>query len=167
MLTLGGVTLAVHLLSYTIVDASVFKAPPALPRVLVHIIDTACPDSGQEISKPTPLVGHIDCRPISKEGVLQQEGLLDVFGAPNAKLHAHASSNGWDGLSGRSQQQNSCVLLTVHLTWIQRFLAHDASITFVACCIGLSCLLLQWQPFALCGCVGGGLAGKLLSYSRS
>ncbi len=82
----GGMTLAVHLLSYIRVDTSVFKAPPALPQVLVHIIDAACPDSGQEISKPTPLVGHIDCRPISEEGVLRQEGLLDVFGAPNTKI---------------------------------------------------------------------------------
>jgi hypothetical protein len=82
----GGVTLAVHLLSYKRVDASVFKAPPALPWVLAHIIDAVCPDSGKKISKPTPLVGHVDCRPISKEGVLWQEVLLDVFVAPNAKI---------------------------------------------------------------------------------
>jgi hypothetical protein len=82
----GGVTLAVHLLSYIRVDASVFKAPPALPWVLAHIIDAACPDSGQEISKPTPLVGHIDCRLIREEGVLWQERLLDDFGAPKLKI---------------------------------------------------------------------------------
>jgi hypothetical protein len=79
----GGVTSAVHLLSYKNVVTSVFKAPPVLPWTLAHIIDAACPDAGREISKPAPLIGHWS---ISKEGVLWQEGLLDVFGAPNAKI---------------------------------------------------------------------------------
>ncbi len=147
----GGLTSAVHLLSSKKVDASVFKAPPALPRVLAHIIDTACPDSGQEISQPNPLVGHIDLRPISEEGVLRQEGMLNVFGAPNLKI--------------------ACPCVFKFLGWTQppllakEFLrAFDSPLNMDvmlldSCCerhihscfIGLSQLLLQWQFFALCG----------------
>jgi hypothetical protein len=72
-------TSAVHLLSHKNVDSSVFKAPPALPWVLVHIINAASLVAGQEIGESTPFVGPVACRPISEEGVLWQERLLDVF----------------------------------------------------------------------------------------
>ncbi len=99
---IGGLTSAVHLLSHKHVDASVFKASPALPWDLVHIIDAACLDVGQETGEPIPFVGHIACRPISDKGVLRQEGLLDVFGAFNAKLHAHVFLSCQNGLSDHS-----------------------------------------------------------------
>ncbi len=68
-----GATSAVHLLSHKNVDASVFKAPPALPRVLACFIDAASPDAGQEIGEPTPFAGRVDCRYLSEEGILRQE----------------------------------------------------------------------------------------------
>ena len=63
-----------------------FKAPPVLPWVLAHIINAVSLDAGQEIGELTPFVGCIACRPISEEGVLWQEALLDVFGAPNVRI---------------------------------------------------------------------------------
>ncbi len=52
---------------------------------MAHIINAASPDAGQEIGEPTPFVGRVARKPISEEIVLWQEGLLDVFGAPNMR----------------------------------------------------------------------------------
>ncbi len=67
-------------------DPSVFMPPPALPRVLVHIINAALPNAAKEISKPPPLNDNVPCIPIKEGGILRQEGLLDVFGAPNVQI---------------------------------------------------------------------------------
>jgi hypothetical protein len=83
----GGVTSAIHnILSYKNVDSLVFTPPPALFWVLVHIINAALPNAAKEIGKPTPLLGLVLQMPIKENGVLQQEGLLDVFGAPNMRI---------------------------------------------------------------------------------
>jgi hypothetical protein len=74
----GGITSAIHLMSYKRVDPSVFVAPPSLPRVLAHIIDAAAPDAAKETPRTAPL-DSIPCAPIVSDGVLRSEGLFDVF----------------------------------------------------------------------------------------
>ncbi len=74
----GGVTSAFHLLSYYGVDATFFRPPPSLPRVLIHIINPATPNAAEEAPLPTPL-SIIPRSPIVSEGSLRSEGLLDVF----------------------------------------------------------------------------------------
>jgi len=51
----GGVTSAIHLISYWGVEDSVFDAPPALPRVLAHILNSASPDAAGDIDSPPAL----------------------------------------------------------------------------------------------------------------
>jgi hypothetical protein len=74
----GGVSSAVHLMSYCRVDPSVFTAPPFLPQVLAHIINPASPDAMREIPRPDPLKSTPRA-PIESGGVLCLEGLFDVF----------------------------------------------------------------------------------------
>jgi hypothetical protein len=51
----GGVTSGIHLLSSRGVDAAVFCPPPALPRILAHIVNAATPDPLREIELPCPI----------------------------------------------------------------------------------------------------------------
>ena len=91
----GGITSAIHLMSYKRVDPSVFVAPPSLPRVLAHIIDAAAPDAAKETPPPTPL-DSIPCAPIVSDGVLHSEGLFDVF-CPHLRIACPCmfKSTGW------------------------------------------------------------------------
>jgi hypothetical protein len=75
----GGVTSAFHLVSYWNVPDAVFDAPPALPRVLSHIINPASPDAAREIAAPPPPSATISRSVIVMEGLLRQEGLYDIF----------------------------------------------------------------------------------------
>jgi hypothetical protein len=75
----GGVTSAIHLISYWGVEDSVFDAPPALPRVLAHILNSTSPDAAQEIDSPPALPTETRHSPVLTDGLLRQEGLYDVF----------------------------------------------------------------------------------------
>ena len=72
----GGVTSGIHLLSSRGVDASVFRLPPALPRILAHIVNAATPDPSREIEFPCPIDAPIPRPPIVRDGMLQLEGLF-------------------------------------------------------------------------------------------
>jgi hypothetical protein len=74
----GGVTSAFHHLSYRGVDATFFRPPPSLPRVLIHIINPAAPNAAEEAPLPTPL-SIIPRSPIVFKGSLRSEGILNVF----------------------------------------------------------------------------------------
>jgi hypothetical protein len=91
----GGITSAIHLMSYKRVDPSVFVAPPSLPRVLAHIIDAAAPDAAKETPRPTPL-DSIPRAPIESDGVLRSEGLFYVF-RPHLRIACPCvfKSTGW------------------------------------------------------------------------
>ncbi len=69
----GGVTSAVHILSYKHVDPSVFTPPLVHPRVLAHIINAASTNTAKEFSKPPPLNNNIPRIPIKEGGILCQE----------------------------------------------------------------------------------------------
>jgi hypothetical protein len=75
----GGVTSGIHLLSFWGVDAVVFHPPPALPRILAHIVNAATPDPLREIEFPCPIDEPIPRAPIVRGGMLRLEGLFDVF----------------------------------------------------------------------------------------
>jgi hypothetical protein len=62
-----------------LVDAEVFRPPPALPRILAHIVNAATPDPSREIESPCPLDEPIPRAPIIRDGMLRLEGLFDVF----------------------------------------------------------------------------------------
>ena len=75
----GGVKSAIHLISYWGVKDSVFNAPPALPRVLAHILNSASPDAAQEIDSPPALPTETRHSPVLTDSLLRQEGLYNVF----------------------------------------------------------------------------------------
>ena len=76
----GGVSLGIHLLSFWGVDTAVFHPPPALPRILAHVVNAATPDDpSREIEFPCPIDVTILRAPIVRDGMLQLEGLFDVF----------------------------------------------------------------------------------------
>ena len=75
----GGVTSAFHLISSRGVDAAVFCPPPALPRILAHIVNAATPDPSREIESPCPIDEPVPRAPIVRDGMLRLEGLFDVF----------------------------------------------------------------------------------------
>ena len=75
----GGVTLGIHLISFQGVDAGVFHPPPALPRILAHIVNAATPDPSREIESPCPLDEPIPCAPIVRDGMLRLKDLFDIF----------------------------------------------------------------------------------------
>ena len=56
-----------------------FRPPPALPRILAHIVNAATPDPSREIEFPYPIDEPIPRAPIVRDGMLQLEGLFDVF----------------------------------------------------------------------------------------
>ena len=71
-----------------LVDAEVFRLPPALPRILAHIVNAATPDPSREIESPCPLDEPIPRAPIIRDGMLQLEGLFDVF-VPSVPVACH------------------------------------------------------------------------------
>jgi hypothetical protein len=75
----GGVSSGIHLLSFWGVDAAVFHPPPALPRILAHVVNAATPDPSREIEHPRPIEEPIPCAPIVRDGMLRLKGLFDVF----------------------------------------------------------------------------------------
>ena len=75
----GGVTSAIHLISYWGIKDSVFDAPPALPRVLAQILNSASPDAAREIDSPPALPTETRHSPVLMDGLLRQEGLYDLF----------------------------------------------------------------------------------------
>ena len=75
----GGVTSAIHLISYWGVEDSVFDAPPALPRVLAHILNSASPDAAGDIDSPPALPTETRHSPVLMDSLLRQEGLYNVF----------------------------------------------------------------------------------------
>jgi hypothetical protein len=75
----GGVTSAVHLMSYRGVDQSAFRPQQALPLVLAHILNAATLDASRDIVPPGPLNEPTPRSPIVVDGMLRQEGLFDVF----------------------------------------------------------------------------------------
>jgi hypothetical protein len=70
---------AVHLISFRGVEAEVFRPPPALPRILAHIVNAATPDPLREIESPCPIDEPVPRAPIVRDGMLRLEGLFDVF----------------------------------------------------------------------------------------
>ena len=75
----GGVSSGIHLLSFRGVDAAVFHPPPALPRILAHIVNAATPDPSREIELPCPIDAPIPRTPIVRDGMLRLIGLFNVF----------------------------------------------------------------------------------------
>ena len=71
--------MGVHLLAFRGVDAAVFNPPPALPRILAHIVNAATPDPSREIEFPCPIDEPILRAPIVRDSMLRLEGLFDVF----------------------------------------------------------------------------------------
>jgi hypothetical protein len=68
-----------HLMSFRGVEKASFRQSGSLPRVLAHIMNAATPDASQEIDPPKPITAPIPCPPIVRDGMLRQEGLLNVF----------------------------------------------------------------------------------------
>ncbi len=66
----GGVTSGFHLVSSRRVDVTAFRPPPALPQILMHILNAATPDSLRGIEPPPPIDGPIPCAPIVRDGML-------------------------------------------------------------------------------------------------
>ena len=60
-------------------DAALFHPPPALPRILAHIVNAATPDPSREIEPPCPIDEPVPRAPIVRDGMLRLEGLFDVF----------------------------------------------------------------------------------------
>jgi len=60
-------------------DATVFRPPPALPRILAHIVNAATPDPSREIEFLCPIDEPIPRAPIVRDGMLRLEGLFNVF----------------------------------------------------------------------------------------
>jgi hypothetical protein len=67
----GGVTSAVHLMSYRGVDQSAFQPQQALPQVLTHILNAATLDASRKIVPPGPLNKPIPRSPIVVDGMLR------------------------------------------------------------------------------------------------
>ena len=72
----GGVTSGIHLLRSRGVDDAVFRPPPALPRILAHIVYAATPDLSRETELPCPIDAPIPRIPIVRDGMLLLEGLF-------------------------------------------------------------------------------------------
>ncbi len=103
----GGVTSGFHLVSSWRVDVTAFHPPPALPQILVHILNAMTPDLSCEIEPPCPINEPIPCSPIVRDGMLCQDGRF-------SPLHVHASSKPLDGHSIRSQLKRYSVLSIHH-----------------------------------------------------
>jgi len=74
----GGVTNASHLVFFRGFASEAFAPPQCVPQVLKHLISPAAPGRYTPIDPPPRLRGHIPRTPIVVDGLLQQEGLLDV-----------------------------------------------------------------------------------------
>jgi len=81
----GGITSAVHGISFKGVDISIFTPSAPLPRTLRHVLSDATPDATQEISAPTPLTGPQPRAPIYIDGMMRHEGLSDI-GKPTVPI---------------------------------------------------------------------------------
>jgi len=74
----GGVTNASHLILCNGVGLHCFAAPPAMPRILAHLLDSAARGSFTPIERPCDIGHPIARSPIIGEGILRKEGLFDV-----------------------------------------------------------------------------------------
>ena len=74
----GGITSAVHLLSYRHVNPAVFGTYNVLHRTLVHVLNPGTKAYGVKISGPAELIPPHPRRPIVENSVLRMEGLLDI-----------------------------------------------------------------------------------------
>jgi len=81
----GGITSAVHGISFRGVDISIFTPSAFLSRTLRHVLSDTTPDATQEISAPTPLPGPQPRAPIYIDGMMRREGLFDI-GKPTAPI---------------------------------------------------------------------------------
>ena len=77
----GGVSLAIHLISYRGVHASCFVPQGALAQTLGHIINPASDTRGQNIKPPMALQPPVPRSPIVQDGLLRGKGLFYVFPA--------------------------------------------------------------------------------------
>ena len=74
----GGTTNASHLILYKGVTLAGFQAPPAMPRTLSHLLDSATQGRFPSIPKPCPLGRPLARTPILVDSLLRREGLFDV-----------------------------------------------------------------------------------------
>ena len=81
----GGITSAVHGISFRGVDISIFTPSAPLPRTLRHVLSDTTPDATQEISAPTPLTDPQPRVPVYIDGMMRREGLFDI-GKPTAPI---------------------------------------------------------------------------------
>jgi len=116
----GGVSSAVHLMSYRGVDPSVFTTPLSLPQVLAHIINPASPGAAREIPRPDPLKSTPRA-PIESGRVLCSEGLFDVF-HPQLRIACPCvfKSTGWAQRPLSAQEH--LLALTSPLRWMRPYL---------------------------------------------
>ena len=81
----GGITSAVHGISFRGVDISIFTPSAPLPRTLRHVLSDTTPDATQEISAPTPLTDPQPRVPVYIDGMMRRKGLFDI-GKPTAPI---------------------------------------------------------------------------------
>ena len=81
----GGITSAVHGISFRGVDISIFTPSAPLPRTLHHVLLDTTPDATQEISAPTPLTDPQPRVPVYIDGMMRRKGLFDI-GKPTAPI---------------------------------------------------------------------------------
>ena len=92
----GGITSAIHLLSYRMLTPDVFRPYNVLQRSLAHVLDAATSISGVEIGEPPLLTPPFPRIPIVENDVLRLEGLLDVS-RPNLQVVCRSvfKGSGW------------------------------------------------------------------------
>ena len=75
----GGATSATHQIVFRGVSKQAFQPVARVPQVLKHLLGSAAPGRFPSIDAPVDLVGSVPRAPIMVDGLLRQEGLLDVF----------------------------------------------------------------------------------------
>ena len=81
----GGITSAVHGISFRGVDTSIFTPSAPLPCTLRHVLLDTTPDATQEISAPAPLTGPQSRAPVYINGMMRRKGLFNI-GKPTAQI---------------------------------------------------------------------------------
>ena len=75
----GGATSATHQIVFRGFSEQAFHPLAGVPRVLKHLLGSATPGRFPLIDTPVDLQGNVPHAPIMMNGLLRQEGLLDVF----------------------------------------------------------------------------------------
>ena len=116
----GGITSAVHGISFRGVDISIFTPSAQLPRTLRHVLSDITPDATQEISAPTPLPGPQPRAPIYIDGMMRRED-SSISASLRRRLLALVCSNPLGGAVVAYRPRNSCKHSTSHLLTLRYF----------------------------------------------